>query len=76
VERQIYSPYGYYRTHVYYFALRPTCSGNPGYTFMVGNYGSDRHRACAGYSYDGRSAASMPESWWAWCTDDHGGWVY
>lgn len=68
VERQIYSPYGYYRTHVYYEVVQVPCNGNPGYTRMVGNYGTDRARSCAGYSYDGRPASQMPESWWAWCT--------
>src|SRR5262245_40323443 len=79
VERQIQRtipPYGYSRTHVYFDAVSPNCNGNPGYTFMAGNYGSDRHRACIGFSYDGRSAASMPEDWWSWCTDAQGGWVY
>jgi hypothetical protein len=76
VERQLYTPYGYYRTHVYYETAAPPCNGDPGWTFMAGNYGSDRHRACVGYSYDGRAASAMPEDWWSWCTDQHGGWVY
>src|SRR6266545_3780106 len=76
VERQIYTPYGYARERVYYDVAGVPCNGDPGWTRMVGNYDSDRQRSCVGHSWDGRPASQMPEDWWSWCTDEHGGWVY
>jgi hypothetical protein len=71
VVRQLYTPYGYYTTHVYYSG-QVSCAGSPQWTSMVGDYDDDRQISCFGFSFDGRAPGSMPESWWSWCTD----WVY
>jgi hypothetical protein len=68
VQRQLYTPYGYYDTHVYYSG-QVSCAGSPQWTPMVGNYDSDRQRSCFAFSPDGRAPRSMPEDWWFLCTD-------
>ena len=70
VQRQIYTPYGYATSHVYYSG-QVSCAGSPQWTPMVGDYESDRQRSCFGFSSDGRRPAAMPESWWTWCTAWH-----
>ena len=68
IQRQLYSYYGWYTANTYYSA-QVSCAGAQQVTPMVANYGNDRVRASTGWSWDGRSPASMPEGWWDYHTD-------
>jgi hypothetical protein len=72
MQRQLWSPYGYYDTNVYYSGQVP-CDGNYAVTSMVGDVAGNgyRYRACVAWAFDLRSPSSWPESWW-YCVD----WVY
>jgi hypothetical protein len=71
MQRQLWTPYGYYDANVYYSGHVP-CNGNYAVTAMVGDVSTGyRYRACVVFAYDARHPSNWPESWW-YCVD----WVY
>lgn len=67
LQRQVQTPWGTYTTTHTKFSKEIGCDRIT-WSVMVGNEGSDRHRACIAQQYDGRHPSEWPDSWWSFCT--------
>jgi hypothetical protein len=62
IERQIWTPYGYYDANNYY-ARMTNCNGGTNWTLMVPDTSDDRVRVCHAYSMSGPTNPATITSW-------------